>query len=171
MIDDEVEDEERIAIVDHFTKQLINSGYSESQILEIIICSIKGRQRKEEMIRKRGKKFESAAETLSDRTRRKLLEASSWYKDKKKVDNSTENEDFQWSHKPDEMLKALQTSTGNWRKGAEAVRRNKERLEEIMEVGDSLAVSDEKIQGVIFVFCSLLPCGLSVEKLCVGCNS
>ena len=151
MMDDEVDEEERIAIVDHFTKQLINSGYSESQIMDFIICSLKGRSRKEEMIRKRGKKFESAAETLSDKTRKKLLEASSWYKDRRKVDDSTENEDCQWSHKPDNMLKALQSSTGNWRKGAEAVRRSKEKLKEIIEVGDSLSGSDEKIQGVIFV--------------------
>ena len=54
MIDEEVEESERVKIVDHFSKQLQNSGYSRAQITEIVLCSLKGRLKMEEQIRIRG---------------------------------------------------------------------------------------------------------------------
>ena len=54
MLDKEIPEEERIQIVDHFTQQLWNSGYSETQIREIILSSIKGTLRKEKRQRLKG---------------------------------------------------------------------------------------------------------------------
>ena len=61
MIDKDVEEEERIEIVDHFTTQLLRSGYNINQILEIVQSSLLGMMKKEEIIMKRG---ENASEEL-----------------------------------------------------------------------------------------------------------
>ena len=47
MMDEEITMEERIEKIDHFTQQLINSGYQWAQIREIIVSSLKGYLKKE----------------------------------------------------------------------------------------------------------------------------
>ena len=54
MVDENVSEEERVEIVDHFTQQLINSEYSEKQITEIILSSLKGNMKRERMMMERG---------------------------------------------------------------------------------------------------------------------
>ena len=73
MMDPRIEEEEQIAIVDHFTAHLKYSGYSEGQIKEIIVCGLVGRRRKDMAMDLKGKRFMSAVETLRERTRKKLL--------------------------------------------------------------------------------------------------
>ena len=43
-----IELEEKIEIINHYTQQLLNSGYSVDKIRDIIVSSLKGIQRKEE---------------------------------------------------------------------------------------------------------------------------
>ena len=86
-MDSQIEIEEKIKIVDHFTQQLINSGYKGPQIRDIIVSSIKGIMRKERRREKEGKKkYRSAEETLIERMKKKLLEATSWHKETKSND-------------------------------------------------------------------------------------
>ena len=47
MLDSKIDTEEKTSIVDHFTQQLWNSGYSRQQIREVIVSSVKGFERKE----------------------------------------------------------------------------------------------------------------------------
>ena len=42
MMDEEVDEVERVEKIDHFTRQLINSGYQWSQIREVVVSSLKG---------------------------------------------------------------------------------------------------------------------------------
>ena len=82
------------------------------------------------------------------RTRRKLLEAHSWYKDKIVVEEERkEAESFS-----DDKERSFFTSTGNWRKGSELKKRNKEKLKELIDAGiEKVNCLGEKIQGFIFV--------------------
>ena len=80
MMDKKIEKDERIEIVDHFTHQLVNSGYNANQIKGIIISSLKGIMRKERRIAAGENKYRSAEESLVTRMNKKLLEATSWYK-------------------------------------------------------------------------------------------
>ena len=45
-VDDTVDEVERKDIVEHFTTHLVNSGYGYAQSREIVLCSLKGIQRK-----------------------------------------------------------------------------------------------------------------------------
>ena len=56
MMDSKIDAEEKTSIVDHFTQQLWNSGYSWQQIREVVVSSIKGFEKKE--LRKRENKIE-----------------------------------------------------------------------------------------------------------------
>ena len=47
MLEDDIEEEEKISIVDHFCQQLINSGYCHDKAREIVLSGLKGIQRKE----------------------------------------------------------------------------------------------------------------------------
>ena len=71
-------------VIDHFTQQLVNSGYLRKQVYEIISSGLKGYENKIER-RKRAKEnfYRKGIETLEERTRKKLTEKTSWFKKKK----------------------------------------------------------------------------------------
>ena len=46
VLDDPVDKKEKQKIVDHFTRQLVNSGYNHGQTFNIITSSLKGIKRK-----------------------------------------------------------------------------------------------------------------------------
>ena len=58
--------DEKIEIIDHYTQQLVNSGYAGEQIRDIIESSLKGIKRKEERRKLAPSKYRSAEETLGD---------------------------------------------------------------------------------------------------------
>ena len=70
----------------------MNSGYCQSQISEIVLSSLKGMKLKEERNKKVGKRYLSADETLPDWLRKKLVENTNWYKERKKEDRPPEEE-------------------------------------------------------------------------------
>ena len=72
MVDRHIGLEERVQIVDHYTQQLVNSGYGEEQIRDIVTSGLKGIVRKEERRQLRQKKYRSAEETLVERNRKNL---------------------------------------------------------------------------------------------------
>ena len=71
MMDENIEVEEQIEKINHFTQQLINSGYQWGQIREIIVSSLRGFNTKE--LRRKERKeerYKRAEETLSDRIKK-----------------------------------------------------------------------------------------------------
>ena len=81
MLDREITTEERIQKVDHFTRQLVNSGYSWSQCREIIVSALKGILKKEIRERESGaERYRTGEESLEDRLKKHLTEATEWYK-------------------------------------------------------------------------------------------
>ena len=65
MMDGEVEEDEQIEKIDHYSQQLVNSGYQWGQIREIVVSSLKGFKKKE--LRKKERKenrYRTAEETL-----------------------------------------------------------------------------------------------------------
>ena len=84
---------------------------------------------------------------MSERTRKKLVEAHSWYKD-----IVVEEEGEKDAADKENKERAMHASPGNWRKGSDLKRKNRERLKELIEAGtERKKSSGEKIQGVIFV--------------------
>ena len=60
-----------------------NSGYCRKQAREIVVCGLVGWRRKLERREKRGEKqYLSAGDTLEERTKKKLLEKTNWFKEK-----------------------------------------------------------------------------------------
>ena len=80
-----VDFEESLQIVNHYTKQLKNSGYEWKQSREIVICGLRGYLNKCDRREKAGETFyRKAGKTLNKRVRKKLLEKTSWFKSRKK---------------------------------------------------------------------------------------
>ena len=78
VLDSQIEVSEKCQIIDHYTQQLKNSGYSNDQIKEIIISALKGIIRKEERKLNNDKRYRSSADSLLERQRKKLTESTSW---------------------------------------------------------------------------------------------
>ena len=75
MMDNNISDEEKIAEVDHYIQQLVNSEYSVSQIRDIVMSSIRRLQKREIKMKERSNRYRSAEESLESRIKKKFLEA------------------------------------------------------------------------------------------------
>ena len=117
VLDNKIMIEEKIEIIDHYTQQLVNSGYSSDQIRDIIESSLKGVMRKETK-RKDMSRYKSARDTLEERNIRKLTEATTWYRE---TDNETEEKE--------NALKKRMEKEGSWN-GWRKVNRKKKETEE-----------------------------------------
>ena len=81
----EVVKEELEPVTEHYISQLKNSGYDRKQAREVIVCGMVGWLRKLERREKRGQgQYLAARMTLEDRTEKKLLEKTNWYKEDSK---------------------------------------------------------------------------------------
>ena len=78
----EVIDQEIVEIIEHYMLQLKTSGYDRSQAKEIIVSGVIGWKRKRR--RREAEFYRSAKSTLSQRTRKKLIEKTSWFREKRK---------------------------------------------------------------------------------------
>ena len=73
--------EEKVRVVDEYTKKLKSSGYSQEQCREFIVSGIKGFKNKQKNRQKEGKGFyRKDKDTLSLRVKKKLVEKTSWYR-------------------------------------------------------------------------------------------
>ena len=84
VMSDDLDVKEEIEILDHFVVQLRNSGYKYKQARDIVTSALKGIVRKK-MNRENErplKRYKSGAETLQKRIYDKLLEASTWFREK-----------------------------------------------------------------------------------------
>ena len=77
MMDKDISSQEKIEKIDHYTQQLINSGYSWQQSREVIVSSLKGIM-KTEIKRKEegGERYRTGEQSLPERLRNKLLETT-----------------------------------------------------------------------------------------------
>ena len=91
VMDNKILIDEKIEIIDHYTQQLVNSGYAGEQIRDIIETSLKGIKRKEERRKFAPSKYRSAEETLGDRNVKKPTEATSWYRENDNEKEEVEN--------------------------------------------------------------------------------
>ena len=101
-------------------------------------------------MRLKGKRFLSAKETLPEKCRKKLLEATSWYREKEKEeDHEKEREGAKdhffnfdsWNLKNQKNMKIPDpervSARGNWRKGMKMKKqREKEKLKELLDEGE-----------------------------------
>ena len=82
-ISDDKPQSERTRVVDTFTGELKNSGYSRSKAREIVVCGLLGLERKRKRRKREGEPFHRAGKnTLNKRTVKKLNGKQSWFKNK-----------------------------------------------------------------------------------------
>ena len=124
--------EEKVRVVDHYTQQLINSGYNSEQTRDLIESGLKGMKRKEERRKKRCNRFRSAEETLEERETKKLIESTTWFKD-----TETENEE-------EDNKKRRDSKENAWSVDKKTIRKRK-RINEIEVDGK------KKIMAVTFI--------------------
>ena len=80
-IDDRLGVEEKIRVLDHYTAQLKNSGYTGSESKEIVQNGVLGWKRRKERREAAGQGFYRSAEsTLQLRSKRRLLGRETWFK-------------------------------------------------------------------------------------------
>ena len=73
-----LEESEQISIVNHYMKQLRNSGYNNKQAKDNVISAIRGVMRKRERRSNQERRYLTGEETLENRITKKLTEASNW---------------------------------------------------------------------------------------------
>ena len=147
MMDNGISNEEKIETINHFTQQLVNSGYKLPKIKDIVISSLKGIRRKEKKRESGESKYRSAEMSLEERMNKKLLEATSWYKDLKKTESTEEEKaitDFFISN--DGARKGFRSTE---RQGDNEERKRKRKRK---QNGKENRDDKKKIQAVIFVY-------------------
>ena len=139
VLDGQIDIEEKVAIVNHFTQQLVNSGYTRDQIREIIESGLKGIIRKEEKKLNEKYRYRSSQDTLEIRERKKLTESTNWYKDKKESADYIEDEfsTDSWKEKENNRV---------WREEKKTRGKKKRKDLNSMEIE-----GNKKIMSVIFV--------------------
>ena len=132
--------EERVNTVDKFTQQLVNSGFSYTQIKDIVLSSLKGEKKKEiKRKTKGGKRYLSSSETLQDRINKKLTEAVAWYREelRKEEREEIENDD----------MKREKGSWASWRKY-----KRKKKKPKVEKKGGKVDNGEEKIEYKTVIF-------------------
>ena len=117
--------------MDHFCQQLLNSGYCDDKVREIVLSGLKGIQRKETGRKGRKMKDRSSHETVQERLNKSLLEATNWY-------NKTNEEKIE-GH----LIKEIEYFEGSWKKWRAG--KGERKREEIKLCNRE---EDKKIQGV-----------------------
>ena len=81
MLDDEVGMDERREKLDHFTQQMVNSGYSWQQIREVVVSGLKGIEKEEARRRENNSnRYRTGKESLETRIKKRLIENTQWFK-------------------------------------------------------------------------------------------
>ena len=70
-------------LVDEFTRELKNSGYTRRRAREIVVCGLLGVERKKLRRERQGQKFHRRGKsTFTERTKKKLIGKTAWFKNK-----------------------------------------------------------------------------------------
>ena len=133
VLDKDITVDEKIDIVDHYTQQLVNSGYGLEQIKEIVESSLKGILRKEERRKMSEERYRNAKETLQERNMKKLTENTTWFREKE----NNENEETSMK------MKEKDGAWSGWRKNNG---KRKRKCQNIIDVEGK-----KKVMSVIFV--------------------
>ena len=155
VMDDKLEIGEQIKIIDHFTTQLKNSGYSYKESREIVTSALKGIVRKKENRKGELKRYKSSGETLESRIQKKLLEASTWFKDREKEScEKSQLKEIDKNHDNErEMFKENNKSWRNWRiskrNGEKRIIKNIQ--EKYRRENQRENYREKKIEGVLFI--------------------
>ena len=137
VMDKDISVAEKTEIVDHYTQQLRNSGYSSDQIRDIVQSSLKGMLRKEIINKNRENRYRSGESTLEEREKKKLLESTTWFRQNGQDKYIGEQLDI-------EGKVGKYIGMSNWReKGTTGGRKNTRKM---MEVEGKW-----KIMGVLFI--------------------
>ena len=83
MMSENISMEERLGVVDHYTRKLKSSGYNQNQCKELVTSGVVGFRNKIKNRERNGQPFYRCAKaTLGGRIRKKLTERNTWYKKK-----------------------------------------------------------------------------------------
>ena len=140
--------EEQIEKINHFTQQLVNSGYGYRQCREIVISMLKGKKKKEESMKGQLKRYKSAQDTLAERNLNKLMENTNWYKSKGTADHEkAPSFNFErWGEEQKEKWKETAQSWKGWRK-----QKGKKKKKKPVGVKSTEKKEGVKLQSVIFL--------------------
>ena len=82
-VSDRIGQEERVKLVNEFTRELKNSGYTRRRAREIVVCGLLGVEGKKLRRARQGQKFyRKGKSTLTERTKKKLIGKTAWFKNK-----------------------------------------------------------------------------------------
>ena len=142
MMDMDISGEEKVQKVDHFTQQLVNSGYSWAQIRDIVVSSLKGVIKKEEKIKREERdRYRTGEQSLEERLRKHLIEATEWYKKGGRYEK--EREKTGGSNIEGEERDSLRAWKG-WRLGRKMGKKYK-------KIHDKVESEVNEIRGVLFI--------------------
>ena len=142
-MDDEISITEQVEIINHYTRQLRNSGYEYDQSKDIIISALKGVIRKRENRAGEKKRYKTGAETLEKRMNDKLIEASTWFRSKEIEKIEKLGEESQTS------LENFKEKTKSW-KIWRNIKKRRYRNNRMSEIENSTG-EKRKLEGVIFI--------------------
>ena len=149
---DNVKIEEKIDKINHFTQQLVNSGYGQKQCKEIVLSMLKGITRKEERRKDQKRRYLSAQQTLEKRNMDKLTESTTWYRVTKNSDDLEKGESRNFEKLGgDEEKKDWKERTQSWKSWRKSIRKFKEKKKESSDKLETGKIEVEKLQSVIFV--------------------
>ena len=134
-MDTNIDLNEKVEVIDHFSQQLINSGYAVEQIRDIVQSALKGINRKLERRKDQEFKFRSGESTLQERMNKRLLESTSWFREEERESQDIEAEKTIYKEENSAWRNRKSIKTGG--------RSNKKKLIEIN--------GKEKVMSVIFV--------------------
>ena len=155
VMDDKLDKIEQVGVVDHFTSQLKNSGYSYKEAREIIISALKGITRKRENRKGETKRYKSSGETLETRLNKKLLEASTWFKEKEK-ESYEKKERESIENNQDEERECFKENNKSWKEWRKFKRKGGNRvIKNIRDIyrkeSQKEKEKEKKIEGVMFI--------------------
>ena len=86
MINQKVDMEEKLDVVNKFTKKLKTSGYNQNQCMELVNSGVRGFMNRKVNREKNGEDFyRSSKKTMGKRNQKKLTEKTTWYRKRKEV--------------------------------------------------------------------------------------
>ena len=97
--------EEKLKVINQFTRELKQSEYGRLEVKEIIVSGMKGWMKKMERRLETGKLYRSGKSTLAQRCKKKLTAKTSWYKGRRK--DKEEGNDNSKSREPENNARRM----------------------------------------------------------------
>ena len=105
VLDENLEQSERLQVVEKYVQQLVNSEYSWKQIRDIIVSGIKGFKRKEKTRKLNNEpRYRSGSQSLTARVKKKLCEKYNWFKSRKVKTEETDEKKIKTDEEKCQLL-------------------------------------------------------------------